>query len=264
MAGQARIPKRKPRQFFTRNRGLVPIDKVPGFRETGREVKRIVLIDDHELVRIGLRTLIATRGDLEVVGEASGRIEALELIREHQPDLAIVDLVLGRDDGVAFIKECRALYENLHVLVITIQDESVYAERVLRAGAEGFLSKEAAAEKLLEAIDAILAGEIYLSRASTSRILGRVLRDTGETDEPAVRKLTDRELHVFQMIGTGLGTKEIADHLNLSRKTVESYREKIKEKLKFPDARRMKESALEWVRTGRLDPPGPVRSQGGI
>jgi len=215
-------------------------------------MKRIALIDDHELVRIGLRTVLETRDDLTVVGEAAGRAEALQLITDTQPNLAIVDLVLGRDDGVAFVKECRALHENLQILVITIQDESIYAERVIRAGAEGFLSKERAAEKLLEAVDTILSGELYLSRSSSSRILGRILRDAPGEEANPITVLTDRELHVFQMIGTGMGTRDIAESLNLSRKTVESYKEKIKLKLDIKNAARLKVSADRWVNDGRL------------
>ncbi len=215
-------------------------------------MKRIALIDDHELVRIGLRTVLETRDDLTVVGEAAGRMEALQLIADTQPDLAIVDLVLGRDDGVAFVKECRALHENLRILVITIQDESIYAERVIRAGAEGFLSKKHAAEKLLEAIDMISSGELYLSRASSSRILGRILRDKPEDGTNPITALTDRELHVFQMIGTGLETKDIAENLKISRKTVDTFKEKIKRKLSLKNAAQLKLSADRWVNDGHM------------
>lgn len=215
-------------------------------------MKRIALIDDHELVRIGLRTVLETRDDLMVVGEAANRADGLRLITDTQPDLAIVDLVLGRDDGVAFVKECRALHENLRILVITIQDESIYAERIIRAGAEGFLSKAHAAGELLDAVDTILSGELFLSRASSSRILGRILRNSDGEGANPLTNLTDRELHVFQMIGTGLGTKEIAETLNLSRKTIETYREKIKAKLKLKNARALKEAADRWVTLGKL------------
>ncbi len=221
-------------------------------------MKKIVLIDDHELVRIGLRSVLEGHEDFSVVGEASGRREALDLIAEAQPDLAIVDLVLGNDDGVSFIRECRALHPNLQILVITIQDESIYAERVIRAGADGFLSKEQAAEKLLEAVETVFAGELFLSRKSTSRILGRVLREPTPHGVNPITTLSDRELFVFQMIGTGLSTNDIAESLGRSRKTVETFREKIKMKLDFKNARELRESARMWVNDGRI---GPCSSQ---
>lgn len=215
-------------------------------------MKKIVLIDDHELVRLGIRSVLECRNDFEVAGEAAGRAEALDLIANQQPDLAIVDLVLGRDDGVAFIRDCRALHDRLKILVITIQDESIYAERVIRAGADGFLSKCQAAELLLDAVDKILSGELYLSRASSSRILGRILREPTPHGDNPVTTLTDRELHVFQMIGTGLTTKEIAEDLGRSRKTIEAHREKIKTKLDFKNASQLKKSALAWVKDGKF------------
>lgn len=213
---------------------------------------KIILIDDHEIVRLGLRSIIQTRADLEIVGEAGTREEALRLIEETCPDLAIVDLVIGRDDGVAFVKECRGLHENLRILVLTIQEESIYAERVIRAGADGFLAKDKAAEEVLRAIKEISAGGLYLSRASSSRILGRVLREPTPHGDNPVTTLSDRELHVFQMIGNGLGTKRIAESLHLSRKTVETYREKIKAKLDLENGTALKQTAEAWVNDGRL------------
>ena len=215
-------------------------------------MKRVVLVDDHELVRLGARTVLEARGDLEIVGEAAGCDEALQLITETKPDLTIVDLVLGTDDGVAFVRELRKLDQNLRILVMTIQDESIYAERVIRAGAQGFISKADAAEKLSEAVDVIFAGDLFLSRESCSRILGRVLKEPTPHGDNPVTVLSDRELHVFQMIGTGLTTNEIAKDLGRSPKTIEAFRERIKAKLDFENAAELKESALAWVRDGKF------------
>jgi len=215
-------------------------------------MKRVVLVDDHELVRLGARTVLEARGDLEIVGEAAGCDEALQLITETKPDLTIVDLVLGTDDGVAFVRELRKLDQNLRILVMTIQDESIYAERVIRAGAQGFISKADAAEKLSEAVDVIFAGDLFLSRESCSRILGRVLKEPTPHGDNPVTVLSDRELHVFQMIGTGLTTNEIAKNLGRSPKTIEAFRERIKAKLDFENAAELKESALAWVRDGKF------------
>ena len=196
--------------------------------------------------------MLEARGDLEIVGEAAGCDEALQLITETKPDLTIVDLVLGTDDGVAFVRELRKLDQNLRILVMTIQDESIYAERVIRAGAQGFISKADAAEKLSEAVDVIFAGDLFLSRESCSRILGRVLKEPTPHGDNPVTVLSDRELHVFQMIGTGLTTNEIAKNLGRSPKTIEAFRERIKAKLDFENAAELKESALAWVRDGKF------------
>ncbi len=215
-------------------------------------MKRVVLIDDHELVRLGVRTVLEARDDLEIVGEAGGCGEALQLIGETKPDLALVDLVLGTDDGVAFVRQLKKLHENLRILVMTIQDESIYAERVIRAGAQGFISKADAADKLSEAVDAIFADELFLSRESCSRILGRVLKEPTPHDDNPVTVLSDRELHVFQMIGTGFSTNQIAKDLGRSPKTIETFREKIKTKLDFKNAAELKKSAVAWVRDGKF------------
>ena len=217
-----------------------------------KTMKRIILIDDHSIVRIGIRTLLETHPDFQVVAEADSRKSALEALKRERPELAIVDLILGSDDGIDFIKECRTRYNGLKILVITMQDEGVYAERVIRAGAKGFVPKEIAADKLLEAVETVLSGELYLTRASGSRILGRILQDEIPEKNSPVQTLSDRELHVFQMVGTGMKTKEIAESLGLSGKTIETYREKIKSKLKLKNAKALLEAARRWVNTGKI------------
>ena len=216
-------------------------------------MKRILLIDDHPIVRLGIRALLETREDLTVCAEASSRQEAIDLLERDCPDLAVVDLVLGVDDGLEFIKELRVMCPDLKLLVVTMQDESVYAERVIRAGANGFIAKKDATEHLLDAVETILKGHVFLTRASTARVLGRLLKhEVPDDGESRVNKLSDRELHVFQMIGTGLRTQEIADALGLSGKTIETYREHIKRKLDLANADALKRSAARWVETGRV------------
>ena len=216
-------------------------------------MNRIILIDDHPIVRLGIRSLLESHSELEVCAEAGTRLEALTLLEEHQPSLAIVDLILGKEDGLEFVKELKTTQPNIRILVMTMQDETVYAERVIRAGANGFITKKDATEHLLEAVETILRGHVFLTRASTARVLGRLLKNEVPSGaESNVNRLSDRELHVFQMIGTGLQTKEIADSLGLSGKTIETYRENIKKKLDLPNADALKQAARTWVETGNV------------
>lgn len=214
-------------------------------------MKTIILIDDHSIVRLGIKSLLESQDHLSVWGEAGSRKEALECLKDESPDLAIVDLILGKDDGLEFVKELKVSCPDLKILVMTMQDESVYAERVIRAGADGFITKQDAADNLLDAVETVLNGDIYLSRSSSARVLGRILRDeTSDGSGNAASNLSDRELHVFQMIGTGLPTREIAKSLSLSPKTIETYRENIKRKLGLKNAADLRKSADLWVQTG--------------
>lgn len=215
-------------------------------------MNRIALIDDHPIVRLGIRSLLESHPKLEVCAEAGSKKEALSLLETHEPCLAIVDLILGKDDGLEFVKELKSTQPDIKILVMTMQDESVYAERVLRAGADGFITKQDATEHLLEAVETILKNRVYLSRASSARVLGRILKNETSQNESQVNALSDRELHVFQMIGTGLRTREIAEGLGLSGKTIETYRENIKRKLDLPDADALKGAAVTWVETGKV------------
>ena len=212
----------------------------------------LMLIDDHPIVRLGIKSLLESHADYQICWEAGSRCEALTILAQESPYLVIVDLVLGRDDGLEFVKELRTIHPCLKILVMTMQDESVYAERVLRAGADGFITKQDATEHLLEAVETILSGDIYLSRVSSARLLGRVLRESSSGGDSKAGALSDRELHVFQMIGTGLATKEIAYSLQLSPKTIETYRENIKRKLNLKNADALRQSALSWVETGKV------------
>lgn len=193
---------------------------------------RVLLVDDHPIVREGLATRIEMEGDMVVSGMAETADQALDLIRQSEPDIVITDLSLSGRPGLELIKEIRASWAALPVLVLSIHDEELWAERVLRAGAQGYVMKSHATEKVMEAMRRVLAGGMWLSDNMSSTLLGRL---THHRQPPIhgmpLSTLSDRELEVFQMIGTGLSVKEIAQQLFLSAKTVEVHREHIKEKL---------------------------------
>ena len=212
-------------------------------------VKKTVIIDDNDLVRQGIRAALEPRRDIEVVGEATDAESALELISRTDPHLAIIDLVLGNDDGVALVKKCHSLYPNLRMLVTTVQDEDIYAERVIRGGADGFLSKTDAMINLPEAIDTIFGGDLFISKNSNSRILGQSVSSSAPSPFQQISSLSDREIHVFHSIGSGRSTVEIAEVLNLSPKTIETYREKIKSKLGLKNAEQLRSEAKRWTQS---------------
>ncbi len=213
---------------------------------------QVLLVDDHSILRLGVRTLLQTSPFVSEVYEAGSRQEALNQLDIIQPGLVIADLVLGFEDGLEFLKELRALYPDLRILVLTMQDESIYAERVIRAGAKGFLAKQDATQHLLNAVETICEGEIYLSRPSYIRIAGKKTDELTPEPGTPISALSDRELHVFQMIGAGKATREISSHLNLSPKTIETYRENIKRKLNLANASALREAAETWVLRGNL------------
>jgi len=214
--------------------------------ESKMAVSRILIVDDHPLVRRGLGGLIASEPDLEVVGEAAGATEALELLESLKPDLMVIDISLGDVNGIELIKRIRSKDEETKLLVSSMHDETIYAERALRAGATGYVNKEVATETLVEAIRQVLTGQVYLSSEMTGDLLQRVVTGaTGETS--AVDGLSDRELEVFEKIGSGMTTREIAELLNLSVKTIETHREHIKIKLRLRNAAELTRGAVQWV-----------------
>ena len=184
--------------------------------------------------------------------EAGSRKEALSLLEVHVVDTAVVDLVLGQDDGLDFIKEISCQYQDLKVLVLSMQPEALYAERVLRAGALGMVSKSDDPDTVLEALRTVMRGEFYLSHASNAMVLKKLLGRKMPKGESPVSRLSDRELHVFQMLGSGYSTAEVAENLGLSVKTVETHREKIKRKMNLQDWRELIHTAKAWVSEGAL------------
>jgi DNA-binding NarL/FixJ family response regulator len=206
---------------------------------------KIFLVDDHPIVRQGLALFIDREPDLMVCGEAEDATSALQAIRESTPDFVILDISLDGRDGLELLKTLRVGHPNLPVLILSMHDESVYAERSLRAGANGYIMKQEAADKVITAIRQILGGDVYLSDRLTKRMLQQFVNGSISPRDP-LAKLSDRELEVFRLIGAGHGTRQIADELHVSTKTVESYQAHIKEKLALRNARELVQHAVEW------------------
>ncbi len=212
---------------------------------------KVFLVDDHPLVREHLTALLQRETDLEVCGEAGEGPAALSLIEKQKPDLVILDISLKRSHGLELLKDLKGLHPNLPVLVLSMHDEALYAERALRAGARGYITKEEASVDVLSAVRKVLAGEVYLSSRMATRMVQKMAG--GQTNATAAPEdmLTDRELQVFQMIGGGMGTREISEELRVGIKTVESYRARIKEKLHLGDTNELLRHAIQWVRDKR-------------
>jgi DNA-binding NarL/FixJ family response regulator len=208
---------------------------------------KVLLVDDHPIVRQGLALLINREVDLIVCGEADGAHSAFQTIFALQPDIVVLDISLNGPDGLDVLKEIRTKTENLPVLILSMHDESIYAERAMRAGANGYIMKQEATEKVLIAIRRILQGEVYLSDRLTSAMLQQFVRGASSPKTSPLVSLTDRELEVFRLIGEGHGTRQIADELHLSVKTIESYQAHIKEKLALRNARELLQHAIEWT-----------------
>jgi len=211
---------------------------------------RVLLVDDHPMVRERLAAAIHEQPDLVVCGEAEDRFTALDLIESTKPHLAIVDLTLKQSHGLELIKDIRSRHPNLAILVVSMHDELLHAERVIRAGALGYITKQEATDKIMIAIRTVLGGEVYLSEKMAARIAtGAVGSRRGATTLP-VASLSDRELRVFEMLGQGHNTRQIADDLHLDMRTIETYRARIKEKLDLKDANELLQYAIRWMQAG--------------
>jgi len=207
---------------------------------------RVLIVDDHPIVRRGLAELIASEPDMRVCGEASDTTEAMRLVKTAQPNVVIVDICLKSGYGIELIEQIKAYNEHIKMVVSSMHDESLFAERALRAGAVGYINKQEATEKVIDAIRQVLHGEIHLSPAMASRLLHSVVG--GEPlDHNPIKNLSNRELEVFEMIGQGLTTKQIAGKLHLSPKTIETHREKIKTKLSLANANELNRRAVQWT-----------------
>lgn len=216
--------------------------------ESAPEKTRILLVDDHPMIRERLVELIERESDLEVCGEAEDRHEALDLVAATKPGLAIVDLTLKSSLGMELIKDLQARYPDVKVLVVSMQDEMIYAERCIHAGARGYITKQQASRHVMRAIRQVLAGGIYLSDTMTHQVLARSMgRPTQREPLETISKLADRELQVFELVGKGLSTRQIADQLSLDTKTIETYRARIKEKLGLKDGPELLQRAIAWV-----------------
>jgi len=219
-------------------------------KPAGSERKRVLIVDDHPVVREGLVQQINREPDLQVCGQAGNASQALELLEQGKPDLALVDINLPGRSGLELIREIRVLAPTLPVLVLSMHDESVFAERVLRAGGRGYVSKQAGPDKLAQAIRRVLAGQIHVSETVSTRLLGGLSGRASRVASP-IEKLTDRELDVFALIGQANETKEIARRLHMSTKTVEAHRGAIKRKLKLKTGPELTRHAVLWVEATR-------------
>ncbi|WP_414663287.1 response regulator [Horticoccus sp. 23ND18S-11] len=215
--------------------------------------RRILLVDDHPFMRAGLGQLIDRQTDMAVCGEAGNPAEAFAQLEKTKPELVLTDLTMPGRSGLEFVKDLRALDPTLLVLVVSMHDEAVYAERALRAGARGYIMKEAGGENLLAAIRQILRGEMYVSPRMSARILEGLSTARPRGSSSPIEKLTDREFEVFQLIGQGKSTRDIAEQLHLSPKTVDVHRSNIKEKLELRDATALIRHAVRWVETQQVD-----------
>jgi DNA-binding NarL/FixJ family response regulator len=210
---------------------------------------KILIVDDHPIMRRGLAELINLEKDLVVCAEADNAQMALELIKVHEPRVALVDLSLKKESGLELIKDIKTRFPTVLMLVLSMHDEAFYAERALRAGAKGYIMKQQATDQVLVAIRRILSGEAYLSEAMSSKVLRNFVGDKPGKTGSSVDRLSDRELEVFRMIGSGLGTRQIAERLCRSVKTVETYREHIKLKMDLKDSSALVQTAIQWLQS---------------
>jgi len=215
--------------------------------KTDKNKTNILIVDDHPIVRQGLAEMVNHEDDLEVCGQAEDAHQAMQALKELKPDMAIVDISLKETSGMELIKDLNAQYPNLPVLALSMHDESLYAERALRAGAKGYIMKAEATEKVIMAIRKILSGGIYLSDKMSSKMMHKFVGGNAEINTSPVERLSDRELEVFQLIGKGFGTRQISERLFLSIKTIETYRAHLKEKLNLADAAELLQYAIQWV-----------------
>jgi DNA-binding NarL/FixJ family response regulator len=208
---------------------------------------KILIVDDHPMIREGLVRLVDDEKDIVICGQADDAPEALKAISETKPDIVVIDISLKSSDGIDLTKSIKAQYPKLPVLILSMHNEALYAERALRAGAMGYIMKQEAAENLLTAIRYVLGGQIYVSDKVSKRLIRKLARGKVDMVASPVDSLSDRELEVFRSIGQGYGTSEIAEKLYLSIKTIETYRTHIKEKLNLANSHELLQYAIQWV-----------------
>jgi DNA-binding NarL/FixJ family response regulator len=215
-------------------------------RETEIRKRTVFIVDDHPLLRQGLALLINRENDLVVCGEAQEAQTAMQALSQYQPDILIVDISLNGPDGLDLLKNIRNSYPSLPVLILSMHDEATYAERALRARANGYIMKQEATEKVLVAVRRILNGEVYLSDRIANKLLRQYIGGASTALQSRLNALSDRELEVFRSIGEGRSTRQIADELHLSVKTVETYQAHLKEKLALRSGRELIQHAIQW------------------
>lgn len=209
--------------------------------------KQVMLVDDHPMTREGLTAVISRQPDMQVCCQAGDSAEAMTWLSKSKPDLMVTDVTMPGRSGIEFLKDVHAIRPELPILVLSMHDEMLFAERALRAGARGYLMKDAGSAKLLEVIRLLLDGQSYVSPAMSARLLDAVTGRRPRGSTSPIEKLSDREFEVFQLLGCGKTTKEVAESLNLSSKTVDVHRGRIKEKLRLKDATSLLHHAVRWV-----------------
>jgi DNA-binding NarL/FixJ family response regulator len=209
--------------------------------ETHKDVRRVMIVDDHPVVRQGIRLMINAEADLAICGEAQSEQQARRMVRELNPDVVVVDLSLTEGDGFNIVRDVHAHFPAIRILVLSMHDEAIYAERLLSQGASGYIMKQAATEQLITALRTVLRGERFISEALQSSLTSRRSDDGGQKS-----RLSARELQVISLIGQGLGTREIAENLSLSVKTVETHRLTIKRKLALETNAQLVQYAIKW------------------
>ena len=229
----------------------MPRRAVPEGRETSSRPRpiRIVIVDDHPIVRKGLTELIGHESDMTVCGESDTADGGLARIRADHPDVAIVDLSLGMSSGLQLVKTLNALLPDVRILILSMHDETLHAERALAAGASGYIMKDEAMQKLNTAIRCVASGKTYVSPQMSERIVARMVGRRASDDSPSFERLTDREREVFALMGRGLATRGIAQQLDLSVKTIETYQARVKEKLGLSNAHELIRAAVSWTQT---------------
>ncbi len=225
------------------NRSRRPAKTAPVVR------RRIVLVDDHPMTREGLATNFNREPDLEVCGEFGTPADAMTALPRLKPELLVTDMTMPGRGGFEFLKDVHAILPELPILVLSMHDEMLYAERALRAGARGYLMKDAGSAMVLEVVRLLLGGQSYISPQMSARLLDAVTGRRPRGSTSPIEKLSDREFEVFRLLGKGRSTKQVAETLNLSSKTVDVHRSRIKEKLQLPDAASLVHQAVRWVET---------------
>lgn len=221
--------------------------------KTKRGAKRVMIVDDHPMTRDGLVLLINREPDLVVAWQAEDAAQALRTVAAEEPDLALVDITLPDKAGIELIKDMKAVRPKLAVLVVSMHDESLYAERALRSGARGYITKQEGGAKLMQAIRQVLGGQIYVSEKTSARIVEIFSGQHSAAQERSpIAQLSDREFEVFQLLGDGKSTNQIADSLHISTKTVDVHKSHIREKLKLADSSAVLRHAIRWAETKRL------------
>jgi DNA-binding NarL/FixJ family response regulator len=217
--------------------------------KTNENKTQVLIVDDHPVVRDGLTTIINHEQDLNVCGEADDAYQALKAATELKPDVIVVDISLKNSDGIELTKSIKARHPKLSIIVFSVHDESLYAERALLAGAKAYLMKDAVSENIIKAIRTVLSGEIYVSNTISKKLLHKIAGDKAGTTKTPIENLSDREFEIFRLIGEGYKASQIAKQLHLSTKTIETYRSRIKEKLNLPNAAELLQYSIKWAKS---------------